>query len=191
MAQFLPFGSQIFGCEEKQLGSVAAQVLPELEKAKISSAQFWERVCALMREKGYGNQVEPWKFKGFWEGLLTDSLTVDDRMIDLIRRLKSYARVAVLSNVIEDHAKILQKEKVYNHFNPVVLSCNVGLRKPDKEMYQKAAELVKTKPDRCLLIDDCEENLVAAEKFGYRVYHYQDLDSLKKELHILGFLDHA
>ena len=84
---------------------------------------------------------------------------------------------------------LLQRQNVYDHFNPVVLSCKVGLRKPDPQMYEKASELAKTAPKRCLLIDDCLVNLEAAQKFGYRVLHFTNIDDLKRAFYQLGFLD--
>lgn len=190
MAQYEKLGTEFFGCDRATLHRATALHLGELEKGAIPSEQYWERVSLSISESG-GRAVAPWKFKGFWEGLLMDSFRIHSDVIDLVRRLKSRVRVGVISNVIKDHAVILQREKVYDHFNPVVLSCKVGLRKPEPEIFAKAAELAKTKPERCLLADDDRRNVEAAEKAGFRAYHYTNLDDFKRELHTMGFLDHV
>ena len=190
MAGYLKLGCEFFGCDEDTLKRATAENLAALEMAQIDSEKFWQRVCENIASSG-GKSVPAWKFKGFWEGLLTDRLKVDQDLVDLVRRLKAHCRVAVLSNVIKEHAVILQREKVYEHFNPVILSCNVGLRKPDPKMYDKAAELSKTSPSRCLLVDDCTDNLEAAKKAGWRTFHYTEFDEFKHAMYQMGMLEGA
>jgi epoxide hydrolase-like predicted phosphatase len=190
MANYLKLGCQFFQCDEDTLRRATAQNLGELETDRIKSEVFWERVSEAVAAQN-GNAIPAWKFKGFWEGLLTDNLNIDKDLLELVRRLRSHCRVAVLSNVIKEHAVILQKEKVYENFNPVVLSCKVGYRKPDPKVFEKAADLAKTSHSRCLLVDDCKENLEAAQKAGWRVFHYTNLDDFKMSMCKMGLLDHA
>jgi putative hydrolase of the HAD superfamily len=97
--------------------------------------------------------------------------------------------VGALSNTIQEHALLLQRRGVYQTFNPVILSCQVGMRKPNADIYRKAAELCKTKPTRCLLIDDLPENVDGAQKAGYQAILYKgDANELRHELHRLGLL---
>lgn len=187
--EFLKYGSEIFECEPRHLEDATAQVLPYLETGEIQTDEFWEKIGSALAASGTGKAAPVWRFKGFWEGILSDSLSVDTEMINLVRRLKAHVRVAALTNVIKEHAMLLQRHNVYEHFNPVVLSCKIGLRKPDPRIYEKAAELAKTSPERCLLIDDSLVNLEAAQKFGYRVLQYTNIDDLKRALYQLGFLD--
>lgn len=190
MANYLKLGCQFFGCEEAILKQATAEHLAALETDRIKSDEFWEGVSVSVAAAG-GKSVPAWKFKGFWEGLLTDNLKIDHDLLDLIKRLRAHCRVAVLSNVIKEHAVILQREKIYDHFNPVVLSCNVGLRKPDPKVFIKAAELAKTSKGRCLLVDDSVENLEAAEKAGWRVHHYTEVEEFRMAMYKMGLIDHA
>ena len=191
MSGYMGLGTQFFQCREETLARATAPALGLLEKGLISSEEYWEQLSAAIAASGDGQAIPAWKFKGFWEGLLNDSFQIDQNMIDLVRRLKAHVRVAVLSNVIKEHAMILMEHKVYEHFNPVVLSCKIGMRKPDAEVFQKASELAKTPANRCLLVDDNLENLAAAEKAGYRVYHFQNFEDFRREMFTMGFIDHA
>ena len=188
MAGYTKLGTQIFGCDEKTLKIATGRYLGDLERGTITSQEFWDYVSAAVSAAG-GNSVPSWKFKGFWEGLLTDNLSIDRDLLEMVRRVRAHARIAVLSNVIKEHAVILQREKVYDNFNPVILSCNVGFRKPEPKMYEKAAELTKTSPAKCLLIDDCVDNLEAAQKAGWRILHYTNLDDFSRAMYSLGLLD--
>lgn len=191
MTGYLKLGSELFGCEESVLARATALALPALERAEISSEEFWTAVSSAVAEAG-GQSVPAWKFRGFWEGLLSSELQIDQELIDLVRRLKAQqVRVAVLSNVIKEHAVLLQKQGVYEHFNPVILSCEVKLRKPDKQAFLHASKLTKTEPARCLVVDDCQENIAVATSLGFQVFHYTGLDEFRLELFNRGFLEYA
>ena len=191
MTNYLKLGTEIFECEPKVLNDATARHLPGLETGLLSSEEFWEKLSGSIAESGHGKSVPSWKFKGFWEGILTDVLQVNREVVDLVRKLKAHVRVAVLSNVIKEHAVVLQREQVYEHFNPVVLSCKVGLRKPDPAIFVKAAEIAKTKPDRCMLIDDDANNIEAAKKAGFETLHFFSAEELTREIYRMGLLDNG
>lgn len=187
-AHYLSLGSEIFGCQEDALNRVASPLIAKLETGAISSPEFWERLCEDLKASGVDHAVPPWRFKGFWEGILMDHLKVDQGILHLARRLRAKVKVAALSNTIEEHALALQREGIYEHFNPVVLSCKSGSRKPEAKIYLKAAKLTDTKPERCLLIDDLEENVEGARAVGFSAHLYTDREELAAELSSLGIL---
>lgn len=191
MDNYLGYGSEIFECSREDLQRITSLLLPDLERGKIGSEEYWDRMSSEMTRQGLGKAAPAWRFKGFWEGLLSADLQVNQDMLDLVRRLKSHVRVGAFTNVIKEHAVILQKAGVYDHFHLSVLSCKVGTRKPDLESYRNASELAKTAPDRCLLVDDARENLEGAQKAGFRVLHFTGIDDLKREMYNLGFLDNG
>lgn len=188
MEGYLSLGMEIFSCSKDELNRATAIALPGLETGKTTSEEFWNRVSSHISSQNHTELVPAWRFKGFWEGLMTDSLKIDSEVLDLVRRLKAHVRIAAFSNVIKEHAFILQREKVYAHFNPVILSCEVGYRKPDRESFLKAAKLTKTPPDRCMLIDDDSRNVEAAQSVGYRGHLYTDLSDLQREIYQMGLL---
>jgi len=51
-------------------------------------------------------------------------------------------------------------------FTAVVVSSDVGLRKPDRDIYLLAAERVDADPDQCVFVDDLEVNLATARELG-------------------------
>ncbi|NQD39802.1 HAD-IA family hydrolase, partial [Glutamicibacter halophytocola] len=53
-------------------------------------------------------------------------------------------------------------------FDPVVISEQVGLRKPDRRIYQHAVQKAGAIPERTLFIDDAEANLQGAGQLGLR-----------------------
>lgn len=64
----------------------------------------------------------------------------------------------------------------------VVLSCKVGCRKPEMEIFAIAAERAGVRPEENLLIDDVPENCMAARQCGWESVHFKDNSSAVTEV---------
>ncbi|GGV09406.1 hypothetical protein GCM10010182_31170 [Actinomadura cremea] len=53
-------------------------------------------------------------------------------------------------------------------FDAVVISCEVGMRKPDERIFRHALDLLELDAAECVFIDDIEHNIKAAEATGMR-----------------------
>jgi putative hydrolase of the HAD superfamily len=189
MEQYRTLGAEVFGCREDHLVQCSAEFLAPLEMGKITSAEFWEKVGEKLAFMGMGRAVPAWRFKGFWEGILVEKMSVHREIVDVCFKLRSKVTVGALSNTIQEHALVLQQQGVYKTFNPVILSCQIGMRKPNADIFHKSAELAKSKPARCLLIDDLVENVEGAVKAGFQALLYKgDPNELRHELHRMGLL---
>jgi putative hydrolase of the HAD superfamily len=93
-----------------------------------------------------------------------------------------------LSNTNELHAVHFRRQfaDTLAHFDVLVLSHEVGIRKPCAEIYAHCQNLAGSEPRQCLFIDDLPANIEAARACGWHgiVYH-RGLD-LRRELHKLG-----
>jgi len=86
------------------------------------------------------------------------------RLARLIRR--QGIRTGILSNVFALNARALRAAGLYEGFDPVILSCDEGFAKPDKEMYQIAINRLGIKAEEVLFIDDQEKCTTVAEDLG-------------------------
>jgi putative hydrolase of the HAD superfamily len=59
-------------------------------------------------------------------------------------------------------------------FDHVVLSGSVGVRKPSRRIFRIAAERAGVGPERCLMVDDLEHNLVGARRLGMQTILHSD-----------------
>ncbi|HMJ01353.1 MAG TPA: HAD family phosphatase [Conexibacter sp.] len=59
-------------------------------------------------------------------------------------------------------------------FDGVVISGEVGMRKPAPEMYRLGAERVGVAPERCVYVDDLPFNLPPAQELGMATVHHVD-----------------
>jgi putative hydrolase of the HAD superfamily len=67
-------------------------------------------------------------------------------------------------------------------FDHVVLSGEVGVRKPSRRIFRIAAERAGVPPERCLMVDDLEHNLVGAGRVGMQTLLHRDPATTVAEL---------
>ena len=90
--------------------------------------------------------------------------------------------MAMLSNASQDQVVLIQKKGIYALFDPVLLSCEIGIKKPDIEVYHLLLRQLNLRPDECLFIDDAIQNVIAARSMGIDSVHFLNVDQLKAEL---------
>ena len=61
-------------------------------------------------------------------------------------------------------------------FDDVVISAEVGLHKPQPEIYLLAAKRLGEEPRRCVFVDDLRENCAGAEAVGMTAILHRDVD---------------
>jgi epoxide hydrolase-like predicted phosphatase len=66
-------------------------------------------------------------------------------------------------------------------FDTVVISAEVGLHKPQPEIYLLAAERLVEPPEKCVFVDDLRENCAGAEAVGMTaILHRDPSESIKR-----------
>ncbi|MCA9777297.1 MAG: HAD family phosphatase [Candidatus Eremiobacteraeota bacterium] len=183
---FLEVGSLLFGCPEDVLKTHITALIEELERGEIDSYALWEELGETLAINGLGQPQEPEKLEALWHQSIDESLILIPEMLELCRGLQGKIPMAVLSNTIQDHADNLRARGVYELFNPCVLSCEVGMRKPEHRIYQAVCELLNTPPENCLFIDDLQANIKAAKACRMQTHHFADIERFRKRLAALG-----
>jgi epoxide hydrolase-like predicted phosphatase len=112
---------------------------------------------------------------------------LDPVMVDLFRRL--HARgvpTGLLSN--SWGSGDYPREMFPELFDAVVISSEVGMRKPEPRIFRHAAELLGLEPHACVFIDDIEANIAAAEQVGFTgVLHREASATARRVAALLGF----
>lgn len=91
-----------------------------------------------------------------------------------VRRLAKALReqgikTGILSNTIFAVPWVLRLAGGYRGFEPIVLSSQEKVAKPDAKIYQIAIERSGVKPQEILFIDNRQENITAAKNLGIKV----------------------
>jgi epoxide hydrolase-like predicted phosphatase len=72
-------------------------------------------------------------------------------------------------------------------FDTVVISAEVGLHKPQPEIYRLAAERLVELPERCVFVDDLRENCEGAEAVGMTaILHRDPAESVRRIEELFG-----
>ncbi|WP_433328733.1 HAD family hydrolase [Spirillospora sp. CA-294931] len=105
-------------------------------------------------------------------------------MYDVLRTLRAGGtRTALLSN---SWGNEYPREVFAEIFDAVVISCEVGMRKPDEKIFHHALALLGLSARECVFIDDIEHNTRAAENLGLHVIHHTDTPTTTTALRALG-----
>jgi putative hydrolase of the HAD superfamily len=115
-----------------------------------------------------------------WEKILT--LKADTAEI-----LKSLAaedyNLYILSNfhhIAYDY--VSSKYDFFNYFDGQIISADLGMIKPEAEIYEYLLNEFNLNAGETLFIDDSKANIKEALKKGIRVIHFTNADNLKEEL---------
>ena len=131
-----------------------------LERGESTNEEF-ERLLAEQLRHADGRPVVA-------DGLLTRmfaATALETVMLDLIRSLRRAGlRTALLSNSWGngDYPRHLFP----GLFDVVVISSEVGMRKPEERIFRHTAALLGLEPQECVFIDDVQANITAAQGVG-------------------------
>ena len=151
----------------------------EFDSGLISSGQYWDQVAGSLNRKVTPEQIE----------LINDLdirswVQIDETMLSFIFDSRdSVSVMAVLSNMTFDTLKYIKAEYSWIEvFDKHFFSCEIGMSKPDPGIYVHCLKELDIDPDQCLFIDDSEENVVAARKFGINSLLYSGFPEFQHEI---------
>jgi putative hydrolase of the HAD superfamily len=112
----------------------------------------------------------------------------NEEVCTLIPLLKGPYRLLLGSNTSELHSQQFCRQfaETLRHFHALVLSWEIGTRKPRPEFYQHCLLLAGCAPDECLFIDDLPANVAGAQAGGLHGLVYRPGDNLPRRLAEFG-----
>ncbi len=175
------------GLDMAELRSVLGAMLGEsadgnpvhgLERGELSALEFERHLAAALRSKD-GAAVPP-------DGLLRRAfagMRPSDGMTSVVRRAKERGIITgLLSN---SWGLDYDRNGWHELFDAIVISGEVGLRKPEPAIYQLAAERLGLAPNECVFVDDLAVNVRGAAAVGMVGVHHTALEATVAELEAL------
>lgn len=127
----------------------------------ISSYDFW-------RQSGFEGE-----YPDIEKDYLDSCLKLDPEFMSIAGSLKETYSLAVLSNDVKEWSSYLRgKFGLDKLFKVVVISGEVGYRKPDREIYTILLDRIHESPSSCVLIDDRSKNLYTASQLGMKTIKF-------------------
>ena len=128
---------------------------------EISAREFWAR---LGLEKEYPTiQVE----------YLEEILKIDEEFLELAPEFRKQYFMGYLSNDVAEWSQYLrEKFQLNRYFDEIMVSGEVGIRKPDERIFTRFLGNIQALPEHCAFVDDSLRNVRAASRVGIKAIHF-------------------
>lgn len=141
----------------------------QFEKGQISVEQFRDEVRKLSAQHMSDDQIDK-----AWSSFLCD---IPVQKLDILLKLKPDFRLLLLSNTNPLHITTtvaLELAKTGNSLSGIFDKCyfsyEMGMAKPDREIFEAVLADAGVLPGECLFLDDGPKNIEQAAKLGIQTY---------------------
>jgi FMN phosphatase YigB (HAD superfamily) len=150
-------------------------VINDFDMGRVSPAEFFQSI-----KKTLGLPIAFEEFIPIW----TDIFVEDREVSEIIRSLKGKWKLGLLSNTDPLHFQyIVSAFPIVSALEKWILSYEVGFKKPDVRIFQRAMEWASVEPEKLLFIDDTKGHVEAAVSLGMQGIHFVSAVQLEQELY--------
>ncbi|MCF8459712.1 MAG: HAD family phosphatase [Flavobacteriales bacterium] len=168
---FQQLGISEFESSYSQL--VQAGLFDDYERGEMTSNDFREGIRRAFRVEVSDTQIDE-----AWNAML---LNLPKERLELLQKLAETKRIVLLSNTNEIHIRKFNQALKLEHglndlsgyFQKLYYSYEVGMRKPDEQIFQHVLDEQGFDPAKTLFIDDSPQHIEGARKVGLNAYHLQ------------------
>ncbi|PHM36264.1 glucose-1-phosphatase [Xenorhabdus innexi] len=139
------------------------------ERGQITDAEFAEMLCDEMEVS--------LSFEQFSEGWNAIFVGVRPEVIELMNKLREQGhRVVVLSNTNHMHFQYWPQQypEITTSADHLYLSQDLGMRKPDQDIFNYLLEKERVVAGQAVFFDDVQEHVDAAKRLGINAIHVSD-----------------
>ena len=105
----------------------------------------------------------------------------------ILPKLTGKYHLYALTNIAKDWLEF--KVKYFNlseYLEVIISSCNEGIGKPYKEIYESLIKKTNLTPENALFIDNSERNLIPARDLGFNTILYKNYEEMLAEMKNMG-----
>jgi putative hydrolase of the HAD superfamily len=126
----------------------------------LSSKEFWKRMGLIEHYPVIEREY-------------LERYRIDSDFYDVAIQLKSSFKLALISNDVKEWSEILRNKYNLNEFfKAIIISGEIGYRKPNVKIFQELLKNLSTNAQNCLLIDDSLQNLQSASNLGFKTIRF-------------------
>ena len=149
----------------------ARDLLVDLECGRLGEEEFEPRFAALLEVSDPDGLIDR----------LFARMRPDHAMVDAVRAAHDAGvRTGLISNSWGNGR--YDRSQFPQLFHGTVISGEVGVRKPDPQIYALGARAIGLAPDQCVFVDDLRGNLKPARELGMATVHHRSADQTVPEL---------
>ncbi len=174
----------------REFGITSKADLDEFGDRHREAAPLWEIGKCTMEDYlfmtlfGFSHSIskEDFREKMFEQSEPLDGLDV----LKQVHATDKYFLVTLNNESRELNEYRIQHFKLATYFSAFFSSCYLNMMKPNPKIYATALQILQRAPEQCLFIDDRQQNVESAKRFGLHAIHYTDNESLVRELRSKG-----
>lgn len=150
-------------------------ITKDYEEGKITSLDFFKRV-----KDSLELDMDYTAFLPIWNDIFFET-PLNKKMQDFLKKIKNRYKLVMISNINETHYEFLKKKMpIFGEFDKLILSYEVGFRKPSPEIYNAALRAVGAKNSGAFYIDDRLDLIEAAKGLGIKGVAFNGEEAFKK-----------
>jgi putative hydrolase of the HAD superfamily len=174
---------QAWGLSEGTLAGAAfeRELLQEAVTGRLSDEQ-WRHQVADVLTPVCGSVERARGLVSAWSQLTG---RVDPDVVDLLAALRRRVPVVLVSNATTRLEAFLAGIGLDTAFDAVINTARIGVAKPDRRVFDMAAQRVGADLKRCLFVDDTAGHVTAAQAAGATGVHYRDIEQLRAAVALL------
>jgi len=149
----------------------------QFEKGQINVEQFRSEIRKLATTALSDDQID-----AAWCSFLCD---IPNQKLEMLLELKKKFRLMMLSNTNQLHIEVSAAGEFArvgktssDFFDKCYYSYEMGMTKPDPEIFQTLLADAGVKAGECLFLDDGEKNINQADKLGFQTYLVKEHEDL-------------
>lgn len=145
----------------------------------LKGSHYWAKVA-----RDAGTTFSPEQVETLIENDVLMWTSVNEEMLAWVVALQNAGfRTAILSNMVWEILGYMRQEFGWlAHFHHHTWSCELGIGKPNPEIYLHTCKELGVLPQETLFLDDKPENIAAAEKVGLIGIQFSTVKQLRKDL---------
>jgi putative hydrolase of the HAD superfamily len=149
----------------------------EASIGKISEDDHWKWVARSLRRPLKEREALQ---KEFFAGDI-----IDRGLMTFIRSLRPRHGTGLISNAWDGLRPYMQREKLDDAFDTLIISAEVGVMKPEAAIFHHALEQLEVKPREAVFVDDFAENIAGCEAVGMHGILFKSTEQAFKDLNKL------
>jgi len=184
MAQMLANAGATLNVSPARIRRVMRREEGPLERGEETDVAFWRRVCERLNVTPPSERVLVSLLRHHYA---THS-KIDPAVRTIIRLLRRTCTVVALTNTNKAHTAINRPRGLFRIFDRAFISCDMGMRKPERRAFLHIARICKVPRKSLLLIDDDPRWVAAARQHGVPAIRFVSTRRLSRQLRRAGIV---
>ena len=158
---------------------IKSTVVHLADTGEISQQEMFEKLSEIVHIPVERIESEWWSY-----------VQIDGEVVKIISNLKTKYPVALLTNSPAQFVReILKRNQLTLLFDPIVVSSEEGIAKPDLAIYRQILNRISVPPEHAIMIDDNPVNVNAAINVGMKGLLFSSSTQLKNALADLNYIN--